>query len=155
MLRHMIGKRVMGATLLLVGLCSQGLAQTSRIEVVGMPEEVVGVMASQMNAWNQGNLEGFMQGYWPSDSLLFVGKSGITRGHAATLERYRLGYPTQADMGTLTFRNEKWVQVSRNSGWLVGGWHLEKEGQANAEGMYTLLWRRIHGEWVIVADHSS
>ena len=107
MLRHMIGKRVMGATLLLVGLCSQGFAQTSRIEVVGMPEEVVRVMASQMNAWNQGNLEGFMQGYWPSDSLLFVGKSGITRGHAATLERYRLGYPTQADMGTPTFHNEK------------------------------------------------
>ena len=155
MLRDMIGERVMGATLLLVGLCSQGFAQTSRIEVVGMPAEVVRVMASQMDAWNQGNLEGFMQGYWPSDSLLFVGKSGITRGHAATLERYRLGYPTKSDMGTLTFRNEKWVQVSRNSGWLVGGWHLDKEGQANAEGMYTLLWRRIHGEWVIVADHSS
>ena len=155
MLRHMIGKRVMGAALLLVGLCSQGFAQTSRIEVVGMPEEVVRVMASQMNAWNQGNLEGFMQGYWPSDSLLFVGKSGITQGHSATLERYRLGYPTKADMGTLTFRNEKWVTVSRNSGWLVGGWHLEKDGQANAEGMYTLLWRRIHGVWVIVADHSS
>ena len=153
--RNMIEKRVMGAALFLLGLCSQGSAQTSRIEVVGMPEEVVRVMASQMNAWNQGNLEGFMQGYWPSDSLLFVGKSGITRGHAATLERYRLGYPTKADMGTLTFRNEKWVQVSRNSGWLVGGWHLEKEGQANAEGMYTLLWRRILGEWVIVADHSS
>ena len=155
MLRDMIGKRVMGAALFLVGLCSHGFAQTSRIEVEGMPVEVVRVMASQMDAWNHGDLEGFMQGYWPSDSLLFVGKSGITRGHAATLERYRLGYPTQADMGTLTFRNEKWVQVSRNSGWLVGGWHLNKDGQANAEGMYTLLWRRIHGEWVIVADHSS
>ena len=155
MLRGMVGKRVMGAALFLAGLCWQGFAQTSRIEVGGMPAEVVRVMASQMDAWNQGNLEGFMQGYWQSDSLLFVGKSGITRGHAAALERYRLGYPTQADMGTLTFRNEKWVQVSRNSGWLVGGWHLEKEGQANAEGMYTLLWRRIHGEWVIVADHSS
>ena len=90
-----------------------------------------------------------------SDSLLFVGKSGITRGHSATLERYKLGYPTQSDMGTLTFRNDKWVRVSRRSGWLAGGWHLEKEGQPNAEGMYTLLWRRINGKWVIVADHSS
>jgi|MDTB01.2.fsa_nt_gb uncharacterized protein (TIGR02246 family) len=155
MLHQMTGKRVMCAAMFVVSLCSQGSAQASRIEVGGMPDQVAQVMTSQMDAWNQGDLEGFMQGYWRSDSLLFVGKSGITRGHSATLERYQLGYPTQADMGTLTFRNDKWVRVSRSSGWLVGGWHLEKEGQTNAEGMYTLLWKRIHGDWVIVADHSS
>lgn len=146
---------VVCAMMFLAGIWSKGQAQTSRIEVEGMPKEVSLVMALQLDSWNQGNLEGFMNGYWESDSLLFVGKSGITRGHSATLERYQLGYPTKADMGTLTFRNDKWVQVSRRSGWLVGAWHLEKEGQQDAEGMYTLLWKRIQGKWVIVADHSS
>ena len=71
------------------------------------------------------------------------------------MERYRFGIPHAGRYGHTDLRNEKWVQVSRNSGWLVGGWHLEKEGQPNAEGMYTLLWRRLNGKWVIVADHSS
>ena len=148
-------QRVLGACAFMMCLWPQMFGQFPRIHVGDMPDDVALVMAAQMDAWNQGDLEGFMEGYWRSDSLLFVGKSGITRGHSATLERYKLGYPTPSDMGTLTFRNDKWVRVSRKSGWIVGAWHLKKEGQPNVQGMYTLLWRRLNGRWVIVADHSS
>ena len=148
-------RRLMCLCACLLGMWFQLRAQDSRLHAANMPEQVASVMSVQMEAWNQGDLEGFMEGYWQSDSLLFVAKSGITRGHSATLERYQHGYPTQADMGTLTFRNECWTRISRRSGLLVGGWHLRKTGQPDAQGMYTLLWRRIRGEWVIVADHSS
>lgn len=148
-------RRLVCGCVCLLGMWFQLHAQNSRLHVASMPEKVARVMSVQMDAWNQGDLEGFMQGYWQSDSLLFVGKSGMTRGHSATLERYQRGYPTQADMGILTFSNDKWTRISRRSGLLVGKWHLEKTGLPDAEGMYTLLWRRIRGEWVIVADHSS
>ncbi len=128
---------------------------SSHVEVYGMPMEVVEVMSRQLVAWNSADLVGFMDGYWKSDSLRFVGGKGVTHGHRATLERYIQGYPDAKAMGTLTFVNEEWISLGSEAGWLLGSWHLEKEGSEDAQGMYTLLWRRLNGQWVIVADHSS
>jgi hypothetical protein len=130
-------------------------APQSVFQVVGMPSEVADVMARQLDAWNAADLVGFMNGYWKSDSLRFVGGSGVTRGHQATLERYIQGYPSAQAMGQLTFVNQEWVSLGEDAGWLLGSWHLDKQGAEDAQGMYTLLWRIVDGEWVIVADHSS
>jgi len=127
----------------------------SVFHVEGMPVEVAEVMAHQLKAWNAADLVGFMKGYWESDSLRFVGSSGVTRGHRATLERYIKGYPDAQAMGQLTFVNQEWVSLGEEAGWLLGSWHLDKEGMEDAQGMYTLLWRKLEGHWVIVADHSS
>ena len=125
------------------------------LHVEGMPQEVASVMERQQYAWNHGDLEGFMQGYWKSDSLMFIGKSGVTRGHAATLSRYKTGYPDIEAMGKLSFTNVQWLALGSDHGWLLGQWKLERlDGEASG-GMYTLLWRRHKGTWVIVADHSS
>jgi ketosteroid isomerase-like protein len=124
-------------------------------QVEGMPVEVAEVMALQLEAWNAADLVGFMHGYWESDSLRFVGSSGVTRGHRATLERYIKGYPDAQAMGQLTFVNQEWVSLGDEAGWLLGSWHLDKDGMEDAQGMYTLLWRKLKGRWVIVADHSS
>ena len=125
------------------------------IAVPGMPSEVVEVMARQQDAWNHGDLVGFMDGYWKSDSLVFVGSTGLTAGHQATLARYQRSYPNQEAMGTLTFTNIAWQFLGAESGWLVGRWALDKSTGDDAQGMYTLLWRVVEGKWVIVADHSS
>ena len=98
---------------------------------------------------------GFMEGYWKSDSLVFVGSAGVTRGHQATLARYQKSYPTKSLMGTLTFDNRQWTPLGPNAGLLLGSWHLSKKDLEDAQGMYTLLWKRIEGQWNIVADHSS
>ena len=130
-------------------------AQSASIGPAGMPEEVAEVMRMQEEAWNAGDLEGFMEGYWKSDSLMFIGKDGMTHGHAQTLGRYKKGYPNREAMGTLTFDNHHWKSLGHGVGWLVGGWRLDKSEGEVVQGMYSLLWMNKAQGWVIVADHSS
>lgn len=139
----------------LVSVCSAQDVDTSPLLVQGMPEPVAATMQRQQDAWNRADLVGFMEGYLPSDSLMFIGKSGVTYGHEATLKRYMTGYPDASAMGTLTFQNLQWISIGDNAGWLMGKWALKKEAQEDAAGMYTLLWRKLDGTWLIVADHSS
>lgn len=112
------------------------------------------VMARQQTAWNLGDLETFMDGYWRSDSLQFIGSRGLTYGWQQTLDNYRKGYPDRAAMGTLTFTLLSVQPLSRKSAFVVGKWHL-KRNAGDLSGHFTLLWKKIKGAWVIVADHSS
>ena len=112
------------------------------------------VMQDQQDAWNRGDLEGFMQGYWQSDSLRFIGSRGLTYGWKATLDNYKKGYPDRDAMGTLEFDILSIERLSPKSAFVVGKWHLARKA-GDLSGHYTLLWRKIKGKWVIVADHSS
>jgi ketosteroid isomerase-like protein len=108
----------------------------------------------QTQAWNRGDLEGFMQTYWQSDSLLFIGKSGVTRGWQKTLDNYKRGYPDKAAMGTLAFDIIQVKKLSRKYYHVTGKWMLQRAADAPS-GHYTLLLRKINGAWKIVSDHSS
>ena len=130
-------------------LCSSNAL--GQIHVPGMPTQVLHTMESQQNAWNSGDLDAFMVGYWESDSLLFIGSRGVNSGYATTLENYKKSYPNKDAMGTLIFKNRSWTQISENAGLLIGSWRISEE----AHGMYSLIWKKIDGRWVIVADHSS
>ena len=123
--------------------------------VEDMPQEVAAIMERQQFSWNNGDIDQFMKGYWESDSLMFVGKNGVTFGFEETLARYKTGYPDGATMGRLSFTNRRWIGLGQDAGWLLGSWQIEREGGEDSEGMYTLLWRHLNGRWVIVADHSS
>ena len=123
----------------------------SQIQVPGMPLQVAATMLAQQQAWNHGDLEGFMVGYYHSDSLLFVGSSGVTTGYDSTLSRYEMGYPNRESMGHLTFTNRSWTPLCESSALVIGSWKLN----STTGGMYTLVWKEIDGDWVIVADHSS
>jgi ketosteroid isomerase-like protein len=112
------------------------------------------VLSAQTQAWNRGDAEGFMQGYWKSDSLMFIGKSGVTRGWQKTLENYRKGYPDTAAMGKLAFDIVSVKPLSPGYFFVVGKWML-KRSIGDLSGHFTLLFQKIMGEWVIVADHSS
>lgn len=112
------------------------------------------LLDKQTQAWNNGNIEEFMNGYWENDSLMFIGKSGITYGWTNTLNNYKKGYPDTAAMGKLTFNI---LQVKKLSGkyyYVVGKWFL-KRSIGDVGGHYTLLFRKVNGRWVIIADHSS
>lgn len=108
----------------------------------------------QQECWNSGNLECFMVGYWHSDSLMFIGGSGVVYGYENTLQRYIRSYPDKASMGHLEFDIKHINKVSDDAYFVVGRYHLTRE-IGDAEGHFTLLWRLIDGEWTIVADHSS
>ena len=115
---------------------------------------ILNVLETQRQAWNHGDLEAYMQGYWHSDSLLFVGKSGPKYGWQTTLDNYRKGYPDKAAMGQLSFDILKVQLLDKTNAFVLGAWNLKREKDAPG-GYFTLLLRKIKGEWKVVADHSS
>jgi ketosteroid isomerase-like protein len=112
------------------------------------------IFAKQQKAWNEGNIEVFMEDYWHSENLKFIGKNGITKGWQATLERYKKSYPDKEAMGILTFEIIEIKIIGAKNAFVIGKWHL-KRSQDELGGHFTLLWEKIKGKWVIVADHSS
>jgi len=108
----------------------------------------------QTKAWNKGNVEAFMQTYWKSDSLMFIGKSGVVWGWQQTLDNYKKGYPDTAAMGKLSFDILQVKPIDKNNYFVVGKWMLKRTA-GNLSGHYTLLFRRMKEGWKIVADHSS
>ena len=112
------------------------------------------ILADQTKYWNQGNIERFMHGYWHSDSLLFVGKNGPKYGFQTTLENYKKSYPDTATMGKLSFEILKVEKLSPDRYFVLGKWML-KRSIGDVSGHYTLLFRKINNQWVIVVDHSS
>ncbi len=112
------------------------------------------ILSGQVIAWNNGNLQNFMQGYWQNDSLKFIGKSGITYGWKQTLENYKKNYPDTSAMGKLAFDLLEVKRLSALYFFVVGKWYLTRSiGDLN--GYFTLLFKKINNKWVIVADHSS
>ena len=111
-------------------------------------------LANQTTAWNKGNLEEFMSGYWKSDSLMFIGKSGLTYGWQSTLDNYKKGYPDTTAMGKLDFDIVEVRRLSVLYFFVVGKWHLART-IGDLRGTFTLLFKKVKDKWVIVADHSS
>ncbi len=116
---------------------------------------ILGTLDRQTNDWNAGKIDAFMKGYWESDSLMFVGKNGVTYGYKNTYEGYLRRYPDRAAMGTLKFDILHLSFPAKGAAFVVGKWHLTRPEAGDVGGHYTLLWRKIKGKWVIVCDHTS
>lgn len=117
-------------------------------------QKIIQVLKTQDAEWNKGNIDGFMQTYWNSDSLMFIGKSGVTYGWKNTLNNYKKGYPDTSAMGKLDFTLIDIKKLSRKYYHVVGKWHLTRT-IGNLQGHFTLLLKKIKGKWLIIADHSS
>lgn len=117
-------------------------------------KSILKILDDQTKFWNQGNLDQFVKGYWHHDSLMFIGQSGITYGYQNTLNNYKKNYSDTAKMGKLEFEIIKVQKLSDEYYFVVGKWFL-KRTVGDLQGHYTLLFRKINKEWVIVADHSS
>lgn len=113
------------------------------------------ILHKQQKAWNTGELESFMDGYWPSDSLKFIGSRGLAYGWQKTLDNYKKSYPDKATMGQLNFKIISLERLANDAFFMVGKWALDREEKEDVSGHFTLIWKKINGKWVIVADHSS
>jgi len=115
------------------------------------------LLERQQAAWNAGDVDAFMaEGYWRSDSLTFLSGGDWTWGYDAVLQRYRARYQAEGKaMGTLTFSDEQIVPLGPDATLVRGRYHLEFTGGEPADGLFSLVLRRIDGEWRIVHDHTS
>ena len=112
------------------------------------------LLQSQAQQWNAGNIKQFMSTYWNNDSLMFIGKNGITYGWQKTMDNYIKGYPDTTSMGKLNFDLLSVKKISVEYFFVVGKWHLRRT-IGDLAGSFTLLVKKIKGKWLIVADHSS
>ena len=116
---------------------------------------ILKLLINQKNAWNDGNLEQYMMGYWKNDSLAFIGKRGITKGWQATLDNYKKSYPDKESMGHLDFEILKVEVISPTHAYVVGKWNLTRKEKGNLAGYFSLLLKKYDKKWVIVSDHRS
>ncbi|PHR15162.1 MAG: DUF4440 domain-containing protein [Aequorivita sp.] len=114
---------------------------------------ILTVLKMQEDAWNQNNLEDFMQGYWKSDSLKFYGSNGLTQGWQKTLDNYKKGYPSKEYTGNLSFTIDAITKIEKDSYYIMGQFHLVRDA-GNANGVFLIIFRKIEGEWKIIADLS-
>jgi len=112
------------------------------------------VLYAQQKAWNTGSITAFMEGYWKSPQLSFIGSKGVTRGWEQTAENYHKGYPDKAAMGSLDFEIIELRVLSATAAYMIGKYTLTREDDSPS-GHFNLLWEKIDGQWVIVSDHTS
>lgn len=117
-------------------------------------KQVREVINKQVEAWNQGNIEGFMQGYWKSEEMTFVSGSNVSKGWQTALDRYKKSYDTQEKMGTLSFTELEINVLSKEAAFVQGRFTLERETD-KPTGMFTLIFRKFKTGWKIVHDHTS
>lgn len=107
----------------------------------------------QVEAWNRGDVEAFMAGYWRSDETSFSGTNGVTRGWQGLLDRYKRNYPDRKTMGTLQFQKLEITPLCADAAMILGEWHLQREKPVG--GVFTLVARRFPEGWKIIHDHTD
>jgi hypothetical protein len=141
-------------TLFLLACSLQSFAQNKTAANLADETSIRALLDAQTKAWNSGDLVHFMDGYLPSDSLLFVGKTGPTYGFNNTLNNYKKGYPDTASMGKLTFTLLSLEPIEKTHYRVLGKWEL-KRSKGDVSGYFTLLLQKIKGNWFVIQDHSS
>lgn len=120
---------------------------------LAIQQTIEGVLQEQARAWNQGDIELFMQSYWASADLTFSSGGKVTRGWQSTLEGYRRRYPTPEAMGQLEFDELEISPLSNRVALVLGRWHLNREEPIG--GAFSLVMKKEKGRWLIIHDHTS
>jgi uncharacterized protein (TIGR02246 family) len=150
--------RWMWAGAALIGLFALGLRegrQTKAAEAGAADKTaILAVLHAQEAAWNRGDVDAFLKGYWHSPQLTFSGSSGISRGWDGVLARYKKTYPDRAAMGHLDFSELEFRFLGPDAALVLGHWHLKRE-KADIGGVFSLVWQRFPEGWKIIHDHTS
>lgn len=147
---YIVCMKMYAASLLAIFLFIFGCTSDASNDIAAIKD----VMDKQVVAWNNGDIEGYMTGYWNNDSLLFIGSKGPKYGYGNTLSGYKKSYPDKETMGQLSFSSLQYKKLSDEYYHVTGAWKLTRKEDAPS-GFFTLIFRKIDGKWVIVADHSS
>ncbi len=119
-------------------------------------QQIRKVLQAQTEAWNRGDLEGYMAGYWKSPELTFFSNATETHGWQPTLEHYKTPYQGSGrTMGTVSFPELRVTMLSEDAAFVRGQWQLEMPDGKKPHGMFTLIVRKFPEGWRIVHDHSS
>ena len=116
--------------------------------------EIKTTLHKSADDWSSGDIEAFMDAYWKSEKLQFIGKNGITYGWQATLDNYLKKYPNKDHTGKLTFKILSVDFLAKELYALTGEYHLERN-IGNANGIFTLIFKKMDNKWVIISDHSQ
>ncbi len=117
-------------------------------------DAVRAVLSAKQTAWNRGDVDAFVVGYWHSPELTFSGSSGVARGWDGVLARYKKNYPDSAAMGHLDFSELEFRFLGPDAALVLGRWHLKRE-KDDVGGVFTLVWQRFPDGWKIIHDHTS
>ncbi|MDB5233678.1 MAG: hypothetical protein JWR44_671 [Hymenobacter sp.] len=135
--------------------CSSGRHATAAARQKGAAAAIRQVLTTQTAAWNRGDIPGFMEGYWKSDSLVFIGRKGPTYGWQQTLDNYKKSYPDAAAMGQLDFSGLRITQLAPGAAQVIGHWHLARPAAGDLGGYFLLVLRQVDRKWRVVADHTN
>ncbi len=133
--------------------CANNKQSYSEVDKTSDDLAIKAALNEQVKAWNKADIDEFMKGYWKSDSILFIGNK-ITSGWDSTLIRYKKSYPDSSAMGKLRFEILKIDQVAPDAYLVTGKYFLSRKND-NPSGIFTLLFCKKNGQWVIVYDHTS
>lgn len=138
----------------IVLFCAIAISAQSASEQSKIKADIQEVMNAQTEAWNRGDVDGFMKGYWNSDKLRFISGDTVTLGWQPTLDRYKRNYGSREKMGTLTFSDLTVDVLSKDAAIVLGSWALARASD-NPKGKFTLVFRKMRDGWRIVHDHTS
>jgi len=150
MFRHLAA----GAACLVLAACATAPAAISPEKRSAEAAAITALLEAQDAAWNRGDIEGFMQGYWPSPDLRFASGGDVVRGFDETLARYKTRYPGKDGMGELDTGGYEIDVLSPDAAIAHGTWQVTREGET-LSGLYTLVLRKFGGDWVIVSDTTT
>jgi ketosteroid isomerase-like protein len=139
-----------------VTICLAAVSRSSIAAPADRSDEsqIRAVLEMQTAAWNRGDIDAFMTGYWKSEQTEFIGASGIVRGWQAVLDRYHHSYPDRTTMGTLSFSDLEVHLTCAGAAYVVGIFHLVRESD-RPSGVFSLDFRKFPEGWRIVLDHST
>ena len=138
----------------MVGAVVDASAMNSKQEEAKTIAAIRAVLDAQREAWNRGDIEGYMDGYDRADTTIFVSGDSVTRGWKTVLDRYKRNYDSREKMGTLSFSDLETRLLSKDSAVVVGRWHLQR-AKDEPHGRFTLIFRKTREGWKIVHDHTS
>jgi len=120
----------------------------------GDRKAILRVLTDQQTAWNAGDVQTFLAGYWHSEDLTFAGSGGVSRGWEGVKARYEKNYPDRAAMGTLDFSGLEYRFLGKDAALVLGKWHLKRDS-GDVGGVFSLVWQRFPEGWRIIHDHTS
>lgn len=116
--------------------------------------ELLSILDKQDDAWSAGDIDTFMETYWKSPELRFASGGKVSHGWETTREGYYTRYPNPDVMGRLISGDHEVDVLSPKAAVVHGSWKLEREGEP-ASGLYTLVFKKIDGDWVITSDTTT